>query len=179
MVQKDTQFVMKNHTIVQPFIPTDGLELYYDVKGKKNTDNYKGTLLDMSGNGRHGTLSNFAYEGVSGFTETTEGGLLLDDVDDKIVRPAISGVEYTSASRNLFKVPTTYTVNVTNITGLKPNTAYTMSSNVPALTTANHNLYFGTLSTGVDVSHPVTINSDSSGIIWYRIYQTENRLLIY
>ena len=94
MVQKDVQFVMKNNQVQQPFIPTDGLELYYDVKGKKNTDNYKGTLLDMSGNGRHGTLSNFAYEGVSGFTETTDGGLLLDDVDDKIVRPAISGIEY-------------------------------------------------------------------------------------
>lgn len=93
---------MKNHRTVHPFIPTDGLELYYDVKGKKNTDNYKGTLLDMSGKGRHGTLSNFAYEGVSGFAGTTEGGLLLDDVDDKIVRPAITGIEYTSASRNLF-----------------------------------------------------------------------------
>ena len=94
MVQKDTQFVMKNHKMVQPFVPTDGLELYYDVKGKKNTDNYKGILLDMSGNGRHGTLSNFAYEGVSGYTGSPDGGLLLDDVDDKIVRPAINGIEY-------------------------------------------------------------------------------------
>ena len=102
MVQKDTQFVMKNNQVQQPFIPTDGLELYYDVKGKKNTDNYKDKLLDMSGNGRHGVLSNFAYEGVSGYRGTTEGGLLLDDVDDKIFRPAIDGVEYTSASRNLF-----------------------------------------------------------------------------
>ena len=104
MVKKDTQFVMKNNQVQQPVIPQDGLELYYDVKGKKNTDNYKGTLLDMSGNGRHGTLSNFAYEGVSGFTGTTEGGLLLDDVDDKIVRPAVSGIEYTSASRNLLNL---------------------------------------------------------------------------
>ena len=171
---------MKNNKVQQPFIPTDGLELYYDVKGKKNTDNYKGTLLDMSGKGRHGTLSNFAYEGVSGFTGTTEGGLLLDDIDDKIVRPAINGIEYTSASRNLFKVQTNYTINETNITGLKPNTAYTMSSNVPVLTTPNHNLYFGTLNTGVDINHPVTITSDSSGIIWYRIYpdreQTANLL---
>ena len=104
MVNKDVQFVMKNHKVVQPFVPTDGLELYYDVKGKKNTDNYKDKLLDMSGNGRHGVLSNFAYEGVSGYRGTTEGGLLLDDVDDKIVRPAISGIEYTSASRNLLNV---------------------------------------------------------------------------
>lgn len=102
---------MKNSKVQQPFIPTDGLELYYDVKGKKNTDNYKSTLLDMSGKGRHGTLSNFAYEGFSGFTGTTEGGLLLDDVDDKIVRPAISGIKYTSASRNLFIAPIGYSTS--------------------------------------------------------------------
>ena len=101
-IKNDTQFVIKNGVAIQPDIPHDGLELYYDVKGKKNTDNYKSTLLDMSGKGRHGTLSNFVYEGVSGFTGTPEGGLLLDDVDDKIVRPAISGIEYTSASRNIF-----------------------------------------------------------------------------
>ncbi len=100
MVQKDTPFVMKNNLLQQPFIPTDGLELYYDVKGKKNTDSYKGTLLDMSGNGRHGALSNFAYEGVSGFTGTTEGGLLLDNLDDKIIRPHIDGLfEADSAGR--------------------------------------------------------------------------------
>ena len=92
MSKKEVQFVMKNNEVQQPFIPTDGLELYYDVKGKKNTDNYKDTLLDMSGNGRHGTLSNFAYEGVSGFTGTTEGGLLLDNLDDKIIRPHIDGL---------------------------------------------------------------------------------------
>ena len=92
MVNKDVQFIMKNNKVKSPLIVTDGLELYYDVKGKKNTDNYKGTLLDMSGNGRHGTLSNFAYEGVSGFTGTTEGGLLLDNLDDKIIRPHIDGL---------------------------------------------------------------------------------------
>lgn len=129
MVQKDTQFVMKNHKVVQPFIHTDGLELYYDVKGKKNTDNYKSTLLDMSGNGRHGTLSNFAYEGVSGFTGTTEGGLLLDDVDDKIVRPAISGIEYTSASRNLVNTANHNVESAGTKYNYKviPNTVYTIS----------------------------------------------------
>ena len=116
-IKNDTQFVIKNGVAIQPDIPHDGLELYYDVKGKKNTDNYKSTLLDMSGNGRHGVLSNFAYEGVSGFTGTTEGGLLLDDVDDKIVRPAISGIEYTSASRNFLKVANgTLTANGVTVT---------------------------------------------------------------
>jgi len=56
----------------------------------------------LSGNNRHGTLINFAYEGVSGYQENGTGGILLDDVDDKIVRPAIPNIQYTSASRNLF-----------------------------------------------------------------------------
>ena len=103
MPNKDTYFVIKNGVAIQPVIAQDGLELYYDVKGKKNTDNYKGTLLDMSGNGRHGTLSNFAYEGVSGFTGTTEGGLLLDNLDDKIIRPHIDGLfgAYSAGRKNL------------------------------------------------------------------------------
>ena len=92
MVNKDVQFIMKNNKVKSPLIVTDGLELYYDVKGKKNTDNYKGTLLDMSGNGRHGVLSNFAFEGASGFVEKAEGGLLLDNLDDKIIRPHIDGL---------------------------------------------------------------------------------------
>ena len=114
---------MKNNQVQQPFIAKDGLELYYDVKGKKNTDTYKSTLLDMSGNERHGVLTNFAYEGVSGYTGTPEGGLLLDDVDDKLVRPAISGIEYTSASRNLFNtVQTEWELGTIDNAGVKtPN----------------------------------------------------------
>ena len=92
MVNKDVQFIMKNNKVKSPLIVTDGLELYYDVKGKKNTDNHKGKLLDMSGNGRHGTLRNFAYWGISGFVEKAEGGLLLDNLDDKIIRPYIDGL---------------------------------------------------------------------------------------
>ena len=100
---KDTQFVIKNGVVQQPFIPKDGLELYYDVKGKRNTDTHKDKLIDLSGNGRDATLSNFAFDGVSGYLDTAEGGLLLDDVDDKIVIPAISSIGYTSASRNIFE----------------------------------------------------------------------------
>lgn len=100
-INQDTHYVIKNGTVEQPAVVKDGLELYYDAKGKHNTDVHKDTLLDLSGNNRHGTLVNFAYEGVSGYQENGTGGILLDDVDDKIVRPTISGIEYTSASRNL------------------------------------------------------------------------------
>ena len=108
---KDTYFVMKNGVVQQPLIPQDGLELYYDVKGKRNTDTHKDKLIDLSGNGRDATLSNFEFEGVSGYLDTTEGGLLLDDVDDKIVIPAISSIGYTSASRNIFTIDNNWKLN--------------------------------------------------------------------
>ena len=101
-INQDTHYVIKNGIVEQPAVVKDGLELYYDAKGKHNSDVHKGTLLDLSGNNRHGTLVNFAYEGVSGYQENGTGGILLDDVDDKIVRPAIPNIQYTSASRNLF-----------------------------------------------------------------------------
>ena len=93
-INQDTYYVIKNGIVEQPAVAKDGLELYYDAKGKHNTDVHKGTLLDLSGNNRHGTLVNFAYEGISGYQENGTGGILLDNVDDKIVRPAISGIEY-------------------------------------------------------------------------------------
>lgn len=93
-INQDIHYIIKNGIVEQPAVVKDGLELYYDAKGKHNSDTYKDTLLDLSGNNRHGTLSNFAYEGVSGYQENGIGGILLDDVDDKIMRPAISGIEY-------------------------------------------------------------------------------------
>ena len=89
---------MKNGKAEQPFIAKEGLQLYYDAKGKKNTDVNKGTLLDMSGNGRNGTLANFAYEGVSGFRD----GLYFDDVDDVLTRPSVT-VDECSMNKNMFK----------------------------------------------------------------------------
>ena len=91
-INQDTHYVIKNGIVEQPAVVKDGLELYYDAKGKHNSDVHKGTLLDLSGNNRHGTLANFAYEGISGFVEKAEGGLLLDNLDDKIIRPHIDGL---------------------------------------------------------------------------------------
>ena len=93
-INQDIHYIIKHGIVEQPAIVKDGLELYYDAKGKHNSDVHKDTLLDLSGKNRHGALVNFAYEGVSGYQENGTGGILLDDVDDKIVRPAISGIEY-------------------------------------------------------------------------------------
>ena len=81
----ETDFVVENKKLVYPEIVTDGLQLYYDAKGKRDTDYHRDTMLDMSGNKNHGKLYNFAYEKHSGYKD----GLVFDYIDDKLVRPAL------------------------------------------------------------------------------------------
>lgn len=82
----ETDFVVENKKLVYPEIVTDGLQLYYDAKGKRDTDYHRDTMLDMSGNKNHGKLHNFAYEKHSGYKD----GLVFDYVDDKLVRPELN-----------------------------------------------------------------------------------------
>ena len=82
----ETDFVIENKELVYPEIVTDGLQLYYDAKGKRDTDYHRDTMLDMSGNKNHGKLHNFAYEKHSGYKD----GLVFDYIDDKLVRPALN-----------------------------------------------------------------------------------------
>lgn len=82
----ETDFVVENKKLVYPEIVTDGLQLYYDVKGKRDTDYHRDTMLDMSGNKNHGKLHNFAYEKHSGYKD----GLVFDYIDDKLVRPSLN-----------------------------------------------------------------------------------------
>ena len=82
----ETDFVIENKELVYPEIVTDGLQLYYDAKGKRDTDYHRDTMLDMSGNKNHGKLHNFAYEKHSGYKD----GLVFDYIDDKLVRPKLN-----------------------------------------------------------------------------------------
>lgn len=82
----ETDFVIENKKLVYPEIVTDGLQLYYDAKGKRDTDYHRDTMLDMSGNKNHGKLYNFAYEKHSGYKD----GLVFDYIDDKLVRPTLN-----------------------------------------------------------------------------------------
>ena len=82
----ETDFVIENKELVYPEIITDGLQLYYDAKGKRDTDYHRDTMLDMSGNKNHGHLQNFAYEKHSGYKD----GLVFDYIDDKLVRPRLN-----------------------------------------------------------------------------------------
>ena len=80
-------YMMRNGKIVDPNIPMNGLVCYLDARGKTNTDKHKGTLLDLSGNGNHGTLQNFSFTEESGYVKGLSGGgygLKFDGVDDKV-----------------------------------------------------------------------------------------------
>lgn len=73
-------YTMKGGVIQDPSIPTDGLVCYLDTLGKTNTDEHRGTLLDLSGNGNHGTLQNFNFTEEPGYVKDV--GLRFDGVDD-------------------------------------------------------------------------------------------------
>ena len=77
-------YTMRNGKIVDPNIPMNGLVCYLDARGKTNNDIYKNVLLDLSGNGNHGTLQNFNFTEASGYSA---GGLQFDGVDDSIIVP--------------------------------------------------------------------------------------------
>lgn len=78
-------YTMRNGKIVDPNIPTDGLICYLDARGKTNNDIYKNVLLDLSGNGNHGTLQDFNFTEESGYVEDLSGGgLKFDGVDDNL-----------------------------------------------------------------------------------------------
>ena len=58
---KDIPFVYKGDKLVYPNPIKDGLLLWYDFRGMRNTDATKEVAKDLSGNGNHGTLQNFNY----------------------------------------------------------------------------------------------------------------------
>lgn len=79
---------MKGGVIQDPSIPTDGLVCYLDTRGKNNTDKHRATLLDLSGNGNHGTLQNFNFTEESGYAKDISRGytgLKFDGIDDDLL----------------------------------------------------------------------------------------------
>lgn len=78
---KNIPFIYQGSELLYPNPIKDGLVLYYDFKGMKNSDVTKGIAKDLSGNGNNGILYNSAYNTVgSGYND----GLHFDGVDDYI-----------------------------------------------------------------------------------------------
>ena len=83
---KDIPFVYKGDKLIYPNPIKDGLLLWYDFKGMRNTDTNKEVAKDLSGNGNDGTLTNFNFTEGSGYKDNT---LVFDGVDDKLIVPEL------------------------------------------------------------------------------------------
>ena len=75
---KNIPFIYQGNELLYPNPVKDGLVLWYDFKGMKNSDVGKGIVRDLSGNGNDGTLQNFIYTNDSGYNN----GLKFDGIDD-------------------------------------------------------------------------------------------------
>ena len=80
---KNIPFIYQGNELLYPNPIKDGLVLWYDFKGMKNSDVGKDVAKDLSGNGNDGMLQNFAYNSESGYNE----GLKFDGIDDYIEIP--------------------------------------------------------------------------------------------
>src|SRR5699024_6641857 len=83
---KDIPFVYKVDKLVYPNPIKEGLLLWYDFKGMRNTDTNKEVAKDLSGNGNDGTLTNFNFTEESGYKDNT---LVFDGVDDSLTIPEL------------------------------------------------------------------------------------------
>lgn len=77
---KNIPFIYQGNELLYPNPVKEGLVLWYDFKGMKNSDATKGVAKDLSGNGNNGTLQNFNYTSESGYNN----GLKFDGVDDMV-----------------------------------------------------------------------------------------------
>lgn len=83
---KDIPFVYKGDKLIYPNPIRDGLLLWYDFKGMRNTDTNKEVAKDLSGNGNDGQLQNFNFTEESGYKDNK---LVFDGVDDKLTIPEL------------------------------------------------------------------------------------------
>lgn len=77
---KSIPFIYQGNELLYPDPIKDGLVLWYDFKGMKNSDVSKGVAKDLSGGGNNGTLKNFNYTNGSGY----DNGLKYDGIDDNL-----------------------------------------------------------------------------------------------
>ena len=77
---KNIPFIYQGNDLLYPNPIKDGLVLWYDFKGMKNSDVTKGVVKDLSGMNNNGTLQNFVYTNESGYNN----GLKFDGVDDVV-----------------------------------------------------------------------------------------------
>lgn len=126
---KNIPFIYQGSNLLYPNPVKDGLVLWYDFKGMKNSDVSKGVARDLSGNGNNGTLQNFAYNNESGYNN----GLNLDGVDDRVLvsnNPSITTLnsEVTVEMSIIFKEsPEFWRWLIGNVTDSTGSTGYALA----------------------------------------------------
>lgn len=78
---KNIPFIYQGSQLFYPNPVKDGLVLWYDFKGMKNSDVSKNIARDLSGYNVDGSLKNFIFSNEAGYSKE---GLILDGVDDYV-----------------------------------------------------------------------------------------------
>ncbi|PKE36335.1 hypothetical protein CW674_02370 [Macrococcoides caseolyticum] len=126
---KNIPFIYQGKDLLYPNPVKDGLVLWYDFKGMKNSDVSKNVARDLSGNGNNGVLSNFSYTDTSGYNN----GLNLDGVDDSVSigdKPSVINLnlEVTVEMSLIFKeTPTFWRWLIGNVTDSAGNAGYALA----------------------------------------------------
>ena len=100
---KNIPFIYQGNQLLYPNPIKDGLVLWYDFKGMKNSDISKNIAIDMTKNNFNGNLKNFNFTSNSGYNNT----LVFDGVDDYIETTknnAINNLTYTLSVELLFEI---------------------------------------------------------------------------
>ena len=80
---KNIPFIYQGNELLYPNPIKDGLVLYYDFKGMKNSDVTKGVTKDLSGNTiQNAQHFNFLYNSQSGYANK---GIKFDGIDDRMI----------------------------------------------------------------------------------------------
>lgn len=98
---KPVNFVYQGNNILHPTPIKDGLILWYDFKGMKNSDVTKGVTKDLSGrSSENAQIFNFAYTSDSGYGNK---GIKFDGIDDRII-PTIKYENGTTGQLDMKKI---------------------------------------------------------------------------
>ena len=97
---KNIPFIYQGNKLLYPNPVKDGLVLWYDFKGIKNSDVTKGITKDLTGRSNENAQHfNFLYNSQSGYNK----GLKFDGVDDRIT-PMVKQSDGTTSQLDMKKI---------------------------------------------------------------------------
>ena len=97
---KNIPFIYQGDELLYPNPVKDGLVLWYDFKGMKNSDVSKGVTKDLTGRSTENAQHfNFLYNSESGYNK----GLKFDGIDDRIT-PMIKQSDGTTSQLDMKKI---------------------------------------------------------------------------